>query len=165
MALQHGMLSVSSRNAHGLEVSGEVNKATAAQLSFSVKDSSAPPGFAIGGNTSELQSPIANSGAPIELQVPPTDGTILQSEISCEAKRLVKMNKITFPLNSGMQGPEVANLQDALLIFLERSIILPNNEAARREMSERLKQGERVNQFYGDDTLELVTNISERAES
>ena len=74
------------------------------------------------------------------------------------------MDKIIFPLESGMQSPEVANLQDALLIFLERSIILPNSEDFRREMSERLKLGERVEQLYGGDTLKVVGE-SHRAKS
>jgi hypothetical protein len=67
------------------------------------------------------------------------------------------VNNITFPLEGGMQSPEVANLQDALLIFLEKSIILPNDEAARKELSAGLRQRERVEQKYGDITAKLVS--------
>lgn len=67
------------------------------------------------------------------------------------------MNNITFPLENGMQSPEVANLQDTLLIFLEKSVILPNNESARRELSTALQQRERSEQRYGDITAKLVS--------
>lgn len=65
------------------------------------------------------------------------------------------MNKITFPLEAGRQGPEVADLQDALFLLLERRAVLPDDEAARRELSENL-QRERATQTYRDVTARLV---------
>ena len=38
------------------------------------------------------------------------------------------MNKITSLLNSGMQGSAVADLQDALQLFLDRRALLANDE-------------------------------------
>ncbi|HEY6409501.1 MAG TPA: carboxypeptidase-like regulatory domain-containing protein [Ktedonobacteraceae bacterium] len=66
------------------------------------------------------------------------------------------MNKITFPLKPGMQGPAVADLQDALQLCLERGPILANDEGTRRELSAALKR-ERVEQIYGDATGKLVS--------
>ena len=73
------------------------------------------------------------------------------------------MNKITFPLKSGMRGPAVTDLQDALQLCLDRGVILAdggvspvNDEAARRELSAMLKR-ERVEQVYGDTTGKLVS--------
>ena len=66
------------------------------------------------------------------------------------------MNKITFLLNAGMQGSAIADLQDALQLFLERRAILANDERARRELSEALKP-ERAEQSYGQATQTLVS--------
>ena len=65
------------------------------------------------------------------------------------------MNKITFPLKQRMQGPAVADLQDALQLLLDRSVLLANDEAARRELMAALKR-ERVGQTYGPATSQLV---------
>ena len=65
------------------------------------------------------------------------------------------MNKITFPLNSRMQGSAVADLQDALQLLLDRGAILADNERARRVLSEDLKP-ERAEQTYGQVTYSLV---------
>jgi len=45
------------------------------------------------------------------------------------------MNRITFPLKPGMQGPAVTDLRDVLRICLERGALLANDEAAHRELS------------------------------
>jgi hypothetical protein len=65
------------------------------------------------------------------------------------------MNKITFPLEKGNQGSRVGDLQDALLLLLERSLIFPDDEAARHELSAALSQ-ERQTQIYGDRTAKVV---------
>lgn len=70
------------------------------------------------------------------------------------------MNKITFPLKQRMKSPEVGNLQDALQLFLNRGVLLANNEAARRELSEALRH-ERLEQTYGGATAKLVSIFQE----
>ena len=55
------------------------------------------------------------------------------------------MNKIAFPLTLRMQGPQVADLQDALQLCLDRGALLANDEGARRELSVELKR-ERLEQ-------------------
>ncbi len=71
------------------------------------------------------------------------------------------MNKVTFPLRSGMQRPSVADLQDALRLCLDRSVILANDGGARQELSAGLKP-EREGQTYDDVTAKLV-DIFQRA--
>src|SRR5688500_6302401 len=66
------------------------------------------------------------------------------------------MNKITFPLNLGMQGLPVADLQDALQVLLDRGVILANDEPARRELALALKP-EREGQTYRDATGKVVS--------
>src|SRR2546422_668301 len=66
------------------------------------------------------------------------------------------MNKITFPLKPGMQGPAVADLEDALQLCIDRSVILANDEGARRELSAKL-QPERAAQMYGEGTRSAVS--------
>ena len=66
------------------------------------------------------------------------------------------MNTIIFPLKPQMQGPEVADLQDALLLFLDRSLLLANDEGARQELSAALKP-ERLGQTCGEATKKLVS--------
>src|SRR5262245_17272585 len=68
------------------------------------------------------------------------------------------MNKITFPLNPRMQGPTVADLQDALQECLSRGALLANDDAARRELSAAL-QRERAAQTYGESTGKLISNF------
>jgi hypothetical protein len=70
------------------------------------------------------------------------------------------MNKITFPLKHGPQGPAVVDLQDVLQLYLHRSAILDNDEVARRELSAALKR-ERAKQIYGDATGTLVSIFQE----
>ena len=45
------------------------------------------------------------------------------------------MNKIIFPLKPQMQGSEVADLQAALQMLLDRSLILATDEGVRQELS------------------------------
>jgi hypothetical protein len=66
------------------------------------------------------------------------------------------MNRISFPLKRAMRGAAVADLQDVLQLCLERSVLLPADDAARREMSEALKR-ERTEQTYGSATAKLVS--------
>ena len=49
------------------------------------------------------------------------------------------MNRITFPLKLQMKRPEVGDLQDALQLLLERDVLLSNDDATRRKLSETLK--------------------------
>ncbi|WP_448544495.1 neuraminidase-like domain-containing protein [Roseiflexus sp.] len=66
------------------------------------------------------------------------------------------MNKITFPLKRQMQGPQVADLQDALKLLLERGLILGQAEGTRRELLAALRP-ERDRQTYDDVTAKLVS--------
>jgi|GEM_PF-6646994 len=66
------------------------------------------------------------------------------------------MNKITFPLKRRMQGPPVADLQDALQVCLDRRVLLHNDEGARRELAAALSR-ERPEQTYGDATAKAVS--------
>ena len=70
------------------------------------------------------------------------------------------MNKITFPLKQQMQGPAVADLQDALQQCLERKIVFPADDTARRELTEALKP-ERAGQVYGSATAKLVSTLQD----
>jgi len=65
------------------------------------------------------------------------------------------MNKITFPLVMGQQGPAVGDLQAALLVLLERGVILPNDEAGRLKLANDL-QHEHTTQTYRDNTARSV---------
>ncbi len=65
------------------------------------------------------------------------------------------MNKITFPLVMGNQGPAVGDLQAALLVLLERGVILPNDEAGRLKLANDL-QHEHTTQTYRDNTARSV---------
>ena len=73
------------------------------------------------------------------------------------------MNRIIFPLEAGGQGPQVADLQDALQLLLDRGVILPDDEGARRELSARL-QSERAERIYDGTTSELVLRSSNTAD-
>jgi hypothetical protein len=65
------------------------------------------------------------------------------------------MNRITFPLKQGMQGPTVGDLQDALQQCLERAAILATDPSARAQFSAVL-QPERAEQIYGVATHNVV---------
>jgi hypothetical protein len=70
------------------------------------------------------------------------------------------MNKVTFPLKPPMQGPAVADLQNALQTFLERRAVLANDASSRQQFSTAL-QRERVGQAYGTATRKLVAVIQQ----
>src|SRR5688572_27337157 len=70
------------------------------------------------------------------------------------------MNKIIFPLRPRMQGPKVGDLQTALQMLLERSIILSRDEGARRELSAALHR-EHAEQTYGNATRKAVSIFQE----
>lgn len=65
------------------------------------------------------------------------------------------MNKIVFPLEPHMQGPTVVDLQDGLLFLFDKGLLLRENEAARRELAQALKQ-ERERQAFTGATSKLV---------
>ena len=65
------------------------------------------------------------------------------------------MKTITFPLRLQMKRPQVGDLQDALQLLLERRLLLSNNDATRRELSETL-ENERTEQRFGKATRQLV---------
>ena len=66
------------------------------------------------------------------------------------------MNKITFPLSQGMQGPRVGDLHDALQVLLERASILANDEGARREWATAMRP-DLAQRSYGEATRRLVS--------
>ncbi|MBD1930312.1 MULTISPECIES: neuraminidase-like domain-containing protein [Cyanophyceae] len=66
------------------------------------------------------------------------------------------MQRIIAPLQSDDRGPTVANLQDALQLFLDRRLLLANDEGTRQKLSAVLGQ-ERVKQSYQEVTRELVS--------
>lgn len=66
------------------------------------------------------------------------------------------MKKIIFPLKLGTKSPEVSNLQEALQLLLDKSIILQNDEAARKELSAGLQE-ERAKQTFGDFSTKVVS--------
>ena len=70
------------------------------------------------------------------------------------------MNKIIFPLDLGMKGPEVGDLQDALQLLLDKAIILRGDDTARQELSAALQQ-ERTEKTYGRVTSKLVSVFQE----
>ncbi len=70
------------------------------------------------------------------------------------------MKPITFPLTLRMSGADVANLQAALRLLLDRSILLPGQEAGRRELSVAL-QRERAQATYGPTTRKVVAVFQE----
>ncbi|MDB6008334.1 MAG: hypothetical protein JWL65_584, partial [Gammaproteobacteria bacterium] len=70
------------------------------------------------------------------------------------------MNKVTSPLKPPMQGPAVADLQNALQALLDRRAVLANDESGRQQLSAAL-QRERVGQTYGTATRKLVAVIQQ----
>jgi len=70
------------------------------------------------------------------------------------------MNKIIFPLKLRMKNSNVADLQIALQLFLDRNIILRDDEDAKKELSAELK-GEHIKQTYGKITHKLVSIFQE----
>jgi peptidoglycan hydrolase-like protein with peptidoglycan-binding domain len=70
------------------------------------------------------------------------------------------MNKIIFPLKRRMKRSVVGDLQDTLQLLLDRGVLLANDEAARRELTEALRT-ERAEQTYGAITAKLVGRFQE----
>ena len=68
------------------------------------------------------------------------------------------MKAIIFPLKLQMKRSEVGDLQNALQLLLERGVLLSNDDATRREVSETLKN-ERTEQRYGKATRRLVARF------
>ena len=65
--------------------------------------------------------------------------------------------KLIIPtLEFGHQGPEVANLQDALVALLERAAILPGEPDLRSRMLEAVR-AERVDSSFGQNTANVVS--------
>ncbi|SLK00937.1 neuraminidase-like domain-containing protein [Arthrobacter sp. P2b] len=65
------------------------------------------------------------------------------------------MNIVKFPLEPQMQGPDVADLQEALGLLLERGAVLGDDERARRDLATAL-QREQETQTFGDATGKVV---------
>ena len=70
------------------------------------------------------------------------------------------MNRVTFPLEHQMQGQDVGDLQDALQLLVDRSMLLADDERLRRELAEAL-QNEQAQQTFGDATMKLVFRYQE----
>ena len=68
------------------------------------------------------------------------------------------MTRIIFPLQPQMRSPEVGDLHDALLLFLERGVLLRGDAVALRDLAALLRR-ERVEQHYGEATTRLVTTF------
>jgi hypothetical protein len=65
------------------------------------------------------------------------------------------MNRITFPLNLRSKGPDVANLQAALLMLIERGVLLRDDPQAQKELSAGLRS-EGSQRTYGPATAKAV---------
>lgn len=70
------------------------------------------------------------------------------------------MKTVTFPLKQRDKGIEVANLQDALKLMLEREAIFPGNPRARAALLAKLPS-ERQTRTYDTTTFKLVRAIQE----
>ena len=70
------------------------------------------------------------------------------------------MKEVTFPLKLQSTGPEVANLQAALQLLLDRGALLRDDDAARRELSAAL-QHESAESAYGQATGKVVALFQE----
>ena len=70
------------------------------------------------------------------------------------------MKPIIPGLQPGAEGPEVANLQDALHALLVRALILSDDPDERRERLEQLSE-ERLNSLYSDFTHQIVSIFQE----
>jgi peptidoglycan hydrolase-like protein with peptidoglycan-binding domain len=68
------------------------------------------------------------------------------------------MNRIIFPLEAGRRGPEVADLQAALQLLLDKRAILRDDEGTCRVLSATLERAKRV---YGDVTIRVVATFQE----
>src|SRR5215218_159264 len=84
------------------------------------------------------------------------------SSAGTDPTRRVTMNRIIFPLEAGRQGPEVADLQAALQLLLDRGAILGDDEGARHELYAGLER-ERAERVYGDVTIKVVATFQEES--
>jgi len=66
------------------------------------------------------------------------------------------MNAVLSPLKLRMRGRRVADLQEALLTFLKRGILIPGDEEARQKLVEALGS-EKGKQYYGRYTKNAVS--------
>jgi Salmonella virulence plasmid 28.1kDa A protein len=66
------------------------------------------------------------------------------------------MQRIIAPIQAGDRGSDVANLQDALQLFLNRRLLLANDEGTRQDLFPVLRQ-EREEQSYQEATRKLVS--------
>lgn len=66
------------------------------------------------------------------------------------------MNLVIFPLRPEMKGPAVADLQDALLLILDRRVILADDENLRAELTAKIRE-ERGGPFFGEATRKCVS--------
>jgi len=64
------------------------------------------------------------------------------------------MNKISFPLEYGMHGENVLDLQDALLLFIDKGVF-PSNDGQRNSAKKAL-DAERRESKFGDMTANLI---------
>lgn len=77
-----------------------------------------------------------------------------------ENKEEYKMNKVTFPLKPKMQGQQVADLQQALNLFLEKGTGLKLDEASRKKLSIALME-EYKKQFFGGITKSVLMSFQQ----
>ncbi len=70
------------------------------------------------------------------------------------------MSRIIFPLEMHMEGPKVADLQDALQLLLDRAAILTHDPATRSALFGALPP-ERSENIYEEATCTLVTICQE----
>ncbi|MCP4399234.1 MAG: hypothetical protein GY801_18270 [bacterium] len=66
------------------------------------------------------------------------------------------MNEITFPLKTRMQSAAVRDLQDALLLLLDRGVLLPNDETARGKLAAGIRP-EQKQQLFGKSTATAIS--------
>lgn len=70
------------------------------------------------------------------------------------------MNAIAFPLNRDSRGPEVVDLQEALLLILARGAVFGEDEGAREELGSAVRH-EADEHVYGDATARVVSVFQE----
>ena len=78
-------------------------------------------------------------------------------KLETETKR--KMNRIVYPLKVRMRGRKVADLQDALLVLLERKPKLFGLGSIESKMFRKQIKSERQRLYYGRTTKEAVSSL------
>ncbi len=66
--------------------------------------------------------------------------------------------RVAYPLKLRMRGRKVADLQEALLTFLKRGLILADDEATRKHLTKGLTS-ERKKQYFGRYTRRAVSSF------